>query len=67
MATKQSLKVEIHGRLDSGDCCLTGKAGVEVFVVSTEDGFLSESPISLKGIAQLAKMKLNGNGKKAAE
>jgi hypothetical protein len=58
------LKLTVHGVKENGTCSFTGKDS-EVLVVSTEDGFLSEAPVSLKGLMQLAKMKLGQNGKKA--
>ena len=57
------MKFQIHEVKDSDTCCFTGKTA-EVFVLSTDDGFLAESAISPRGLMQLAKMKF-GHGKKA--
>ena len=67
MTEKKVLKLEISGSLPAGECVLTGKQNVEVYHVTTEDGFLSDAPVCLKGIAQLVKMKLNGHTKKLPE
>ncbi|HYH66801.1 MAG TPA: hypothetical protein VD866_19055 [Urbifossiella sp.] len=63
MPEKKTLKLEIHEMKDTGECVLTGRTNLPVLVVSTDDGFLSEAAISLKGLQQLVKMKLNGKTK----
>ena len=51
------VNVEFHEHHESRTDALSGKQG-EVYVVTFSDGTITESPLSLKSIAQLLKMKL---------
>jgi hypothetical protein len=64
MIAKSMLTLNIH-EVKEGTCCLTGKE-TDVLVCTTEDGFLNESPISIKALLQLAKMK-TGQQKKVPD
>jgi hypothetical protein len=60
----KDIKLTIHG-CDTDTCSLTGKDG-EGFLLTFDDGTATESFLTLKGLFQLAKMKL-GNGKKPTQ
>ena len=60
-----SIKVEFHGVQENGIDSLTGKEG-EVYIVTFSDGTATESPLTLKSVAQLLKMKLGQKPTKSA-